>query len=574
MTSLKKGISIVLSGAAGQGIATVEDFFVSILKRSGYNVFSTREFMSRIRGGTNSTQIRVGDGNIYSYSEQSDIVIPLNKRALPHLSKYGRINDSTLVVGEAENIISDVHLPANQILEVPFTAIAEEVGGRIYSNTVAVGLLAAVFDVDEDIATDYLTERFESKGEDIVNDNIEAYRQGHEIGVSKLVERMDAIDVTSDESVRDHMLINGGEAVGLGAIAGGCNFISSYPMSPSTAVLVFLSNQSQEFGIVVDQAESEISAINKGLGAWYAGSRAMVTTSGGGFALMVEGLSLAGMIESPMVIHLAQRPGPATGLPTRTEQGDLLFALRAGHGEFPRIILAPGTFEDGFHLTQKAFNLADEYQVPVIVLTDQYLMDSHGNIPVLDLSDISIEKHVQKTTGDYTRYKMTDSGVSPRGIPGYGDGLVVADSDEHDEAGHITEDLDLRIEMVEKRMKKKLELLREAAIPPEYVGPEEYDALVVAWGTNYNVVVEALERVGRDDIGFLHFKQVFPLHKSALKYLDDADRLALVENSSTAQFATVLANETGYRIPEENRLLKYNGLPFSVEEVTRFLEDF
>ncbi len=571
---MKKGISIVLSGAAGQGIATVEDFFVSILKSSGYNVFSPSEFMSRIRGGTNSTQIRVGEGNIYSYSEQSDIIIPLNERALPHLSKYGRINDSTLVVGEAENITRDIDLPADQILEVPFTDIAEEVGGRIYSNTVAVGLLAALFEVDEETATEYLTERFESKGEDVVRDNIEAYRQGHEIGVSKIVEHMDAIDVTSDESVTNHVLVNGAEAVGLGAIAGGCNFISSYPMSPSTAVLVFLSHQSQEFGIVVDQAESEISAINKGLGAWYAGGRAMVTTSGGGFALMVEGLSLAGMMESPMVIHLAQRPGPATGLPTRTEQGDLLFALRAGHGEFPRIILTPGTFEDGFYLTQKAFNLADKYQVPVILLTDQYLMDSHGDIPALDIAGISIEKHIQETADDYMRYRLTDTGVSPRGVPGHGDGLVVADSDEHDEAGHITEDLDLRIDMVDKRMENKMKLLRNAAIPPRFVGAERYDVLVVAWGTNYNVIVEALERVGRDDIGFLHFKQVFPLHESVSQYLDNADRVALVENSSTAQFATVLSNETGYRIPKENCLLKYSGLPFSVEEVTKFLDDF
>jgi len=215
----------------------------------------------------------------------------------------------------------------------------------------------------------------------------------------------------------------------LGAIAGGCSFISTYPMSPSTGVWIFLTQHSKEFDIITDQSEDEISAINMAIGAWYAGARGMVATSGGGFALMVEGLSLASMIETPVVIHLGQRPGPATGLPTRTEQADLEFVLHAGHGEFPRIILTPGTMEDAFNLSQRAFDLADKYQVPVFILTDQYFLDSYYNLPSLNLSDIRNQSHVVKTNKEYKRYQLTENGISPRGIPGYGEGLVSVDSD-------------------------------------------------------------------------------------------------------------------------------------------------
>jgi 2-oxoglutarate ferredoxin oxidoreductase subunit alpha len=369
--------------------------------------------------------------------------------------------------------------------------------------------------------------------------------------------------------VKDQILLNGAEAVGLGAIAGGCNLVAAYPMSPSTGVLVFLAKHANEFGLIAEQAEDEIAAINMAVGAWYAGARAMASTSGGGFALMTEGLSLAGMLESPLVIHLAQRPGPATGLPTRTEQGDLELALYAGHGEFPRIILAPGRIEDAFYLTQKAFNLADKYQVPVFVLTDQYLMDSYYNIPSLDLSRTKIEKHVVKTTEDYRRYELTENGISPRGIPGYGEGLVAVDSDEHDTEGHITEDLDLRTRMVDKRL-GKAEAMASDAIPPELVGPKDYKTLIVCWGSTYNIINEAVENLGRDDTSLLHFKHVYPLPNETPDFLSKAEKTVIIENNATSQFGKLIKLHTGIDI--DNRILKYNGLSFSVEEVTERLK--
>jgi 2-oxoglutarate ferredoxin oxidoreductase subunit alpha len=377
------------------------------------------------------------------------------------------------------------------------------------------------------------------------------------------------IDLAKHNEIKDDILIDGVEALAMGAIAGGCNFLSFYPMSPSTAVAVLLAQQAKEFGIIVEQAEDEISAMNMVIGAWYAGARGLASTSGGGFALMVEGLSLAGMIESPLVVHIGQRPGPATGLPTRTEQGDLLFALYSGHGEFPRIILAPGTIEDCFYLAQKAFNLADQYQVPVFVLTDQYILESHYNIPSLDPARTPLEKHFIETTQGYKRYQLTEAGLSPRGIPGFGEGLVVIDSDEHDEEGHLTEDLNLRTQMVNKRL-KKLDLLKNDIIPPELVGPEDYETLVVGWGSTYHAIRESLKKLNQEDVAFLHFKQVYPLHPNTLTYFKKAKKTVIVENNGTAQFGQLIRLQTGFDM--DRKILKYNGLPFSVEELEERLK--
>ncbi|MGD2095799.1 MAG: hypothetical protein PVH77_12400, partial [Phycisphaerales bacterium] len=262
-------------------------------------------------------------------------------------------------------------------------------------------------------------------------------------------------------------------------------------------------------------------------------------------------------------------PGPATGLPTRTEQADLEFALYAGHGEFPRIILAPGNIEDAFYLAHKAFDLADKYQVPVFMLTDQYFVDSYYNTSSPDLSGIKIHRHIVETKKDYKRYELTENGISPRGIPGYGQGLVCLDSDEHDEQGHITEDLDLRIKMVDKRL-KKLELIKNEIIPPELIGPKNYKDLVVCWGSTYNIIDEAVKALAEKDIAILYFKQVHPLHEKAGDYLKKGKRTIIFENNATGQFAKHIKLHIGFDI--ENKVLKYNGLSFTVEEVVEKLK--
>lgn len=548
---MRDDISIVLCGEAGQGLKTVESVLTGILKLDGYNVFATKEYMSRVRGGVNTTSLRVASAPVSAYVNRIDILIPLNPGRTKHLS--ARISDRTLVLDE----------------KISFTALAEAIGNALYSNIVAVGVVCGLLSVSREISENYVRRHFAGKSEKIIADNITAVRKGYEAGERLKAAGQLKLALKKNESIKAQLFLNGAEAVGLGALAGGCNFICAYPMSPSTGVLDFLAQQARAFGVVAEQAEDEISAMNMSLGAWYAGARALVNTSGGGFALMVEGLSLAGMLETPVVVHLAQRPGPATGLPTRTEQADLNFALRAGHGEFPRIILAPGDIEEAFLLTQKAFNLADKFQVPVFVLTDQYLMDSYYNLPLPPLDGLTFEPRIVKTGAAYQRYELTDDGISPRGVPGFGDGLVAVDSDEHDADGHITEDLYLRTDMVRKRL-KKLEAMGAEAIAPELIGPADYHILLVCWGTTRRIVREALEELGRKDLACLHFGQVYPLHSGTLNYLKKSQRVIAIENNAASQFADLIKLLTGFEIKE--RINKFNGLPFAVEEIVESLK--
>ncbi|AIF69081.1 2-oxoacid:ferredoxin oxidoreductase subunit alpha [Palaeococcus pacificus DY20341] len=565
MVEFEDDISIILGGAAGQGIQTVEEILTRVLKLSGYNIYANKEYMSRVRGGINTTEIRVSSDRARTFVRKIDILIPFKRGVLPWVE--GRISRNTVVLGERENV-EEEFLGKVNFIEVPFTKMAREVGNTLYLNTIAAGIVVGLFYGEVEILKDYLTKRFASKGQNVVEKNVEAALKGYEFGKNLCEEGIIGISVAKKEEVKDEILLSGAEAVALGALAGGMNFLSFYPMSPSTGVAVFLAQHAEDFDIIVEQVEDEISAINMALGAWFAGARGMVTTSGGGFALMTEAISLAGMAENPVVIHLAQRPGPATGLPTRTMQSDLNLALYAGHGEFPRIIFAPGTIEDAFYLTQMAFNLADKYQVPVIILTDEYLMDSYYNLPDVDLEKIRVEKHIIKTPKDYKRYELTENGVSPRGIPGYGKGIVLANGNEHDEYGDITEDEELNALMQEKR-NKKLEAIKREAIPPELIGSEDYKYLVIGWGSTYYAIKEALERLERDDVAFLHFKQVYPLSEKSKEYFERAEVLIDVELNVTAQFAQLLKKEFGISV--DYTVLKYNGRPFSVEELVEKL---
>ncbi len=558
----KKDVSVILCGQAGQGIQTVERILVRLLKLSGFHVFATKEYMSRVRGGNNSTEIRVASSRVSAFVDRIDILIPFHEGALKHVER--RISHQSFILGDEEMISKDCQQNGSQCIPIPLSKMASDIGGKIFVNIIAAGMVLGLFQVEQDILTGFITEYFATKGRDIIKKNLEAIQKGWEIGKGLLDSERTDVKSWRESAVGEDILLNGAEAISLGALAGGCNFLSSYPMSPSTGVMVFLSHQMNEFDIIVEQAEDEISAINMALGASYGGARAMVTTSGGGFALMTEGVSLSGMLELPVVIHLAQRPGPATGLPTRTEQADLELALYSGHGEFPRIIFAPGKLEDAFSLTQRAFNLADKFQIPVFILTDQYFMDSYSNVPIFDLKGMKVEKHIVKSDKEYRRYELSGNGISPRAIPGFGEGLVGVDSDEHDQEAHITEDLDLRGKMVEKRL-RKLESIKKDVLPPELSGNRDYRILIVGWGSTYGVIKEALEKLDRKDISFLHFKQVYPLHEETKQYLKKTEKTIIVENNATSQFGKLIKLFTGMDI--ETKILKYNGLAFSVEEL-------
>ncbi len=556
-SSRKHEVAIVVAGQAGQGIQTIESILTMAFKRSGYQVFATKEYMSRIRGGSNSTLIRVGYERNPANLNRIDILVPLDGAAIGHLSS--RISPETLIIGESQNLPTD-----HDVIDIPFSSIAESTGGKIYTNTVAIAALYGLLEGELGVLEAYLSHHFSGKGDKVVSGNLAAARQGHRVGCELRSSGRVNFQLQKRAEAADEILLSGGQAVALGAIAGGCRFIASYPMSPGTAVLAYMAQHDSRFGLVVEQAEDEIAAVNMAIGSWYAGGRAMVTTSGGGFALMEEGVSLAGITESPLVVHLGQRPGPATGIATRTEQADLDLVLHAGHGEFPRIIYAPGRIEEAFNLTRRAFNVADKYQVPVFVLTDQYFIDSYYCVPDFDLEADGAEDHIVRTAPGYRRYVFTDDGVSPRGIPGFGKGLVCVDSHEHTEEGHITEEKELRNRMVEKRM-GKMDLIARDSIPPTLIGPEDYRVLVVCWGSNYYIAAEAVDLLGKDDIAVLHFSQVFPLPLETSELINRAEVVVLVENNFTGQFGRLLRARAGLEI--HHSIHQYDGRPFCSESL-------
>ncbi|HHU36997.1 MAG TPA: 2-oxoacid:acceptor oxidoreductase subunit alpha [Treponema sp.] len=554
--------SMCLVGEAGQGITSVETILVALAKQAGFHVFATKEYMSRVRGGVNSTSIRLSRNPVSSVIHRTDLIILFSKEGLTHIQD--RIGESTITIADddAIGIKADIN--------VPFSSIAGEIGNRIFQNTVAAGLVAGILSLNKEKTMRFVSDRFASKGEAIKEKNSRAVAAGYEIG-SPLAARF---HIEKPGNPTENITISGADSIALGALAGGCDYVCGYPMSPATGVLERLAKYSLTHNIISEQVEDEIGVINMALGAAYAGARPLVSTSGGGFALMGEGISLSGMIETPVVVHLAQRPGPATGLPTRTEQGDLNLVLYAGHGDFPRLIFAPGTLEEGFFLTAKALELADRFQVPAFVLTDQYFVDTYYDVPPFSTTGISTKRHIVKTSDDYKRFTYTKDGISPRGIPGYGEGIVCVDSDEHNEGGYIIEDATTRVKMTNKRLIKNKTLVREF-IPPTMIGPANAKTVIVTWGSTFPMARDALAAIAErnpdnsDSIALLHFSQVYPLPDLSSLF-SGRQRFIAVENNTTGQFADLLEKYAAIRF--DARILKYDGRPFTVEELTERLE--
>ena len=413
---IKEDVSIVLCGEAGQGIQTVESIMVKAIKLGGYHVFSTKEYMSRVRGGQNSTQIRASSQRVRSYVDRIDLLVALSEEAVLHLED--RISPETVIICD-DTLLKEVDMDKYHVIRVPFLEKARELGGAIYSNVIAAGAISCILGIEKSAFDECIEAMFARKGDKILKGDLKAGSEGYSLGKELIDSGKISINISQDLKIRNELLINGTEAVGMGCISGGCRFMSSYPMTPSSPLQVFIADKAHDFEMVFEQAEDEIAAINMGLGASYAGARSMVATSGSGFALMTEAVGLSGMLETPIVIYLAQRPGPAVGLPTRTAQEDLDMALYASPGEFPRIIYAPGKFEDALEVAHYAFNMADKYQIPVFILTDQYFADIYYNIPHLEVDDLKVEDYLVETHPDYLKI----SPHSPRHIPPGNTGL-------------------------------------------------------------------------------------------------------------------------------------------------------
>lgn len=546
-------VNIRIAGEAGQGVQTTGDLLVGALAAAGVHLFSVQSYMSRIRGGMNWYDIRIADRELFSGREEADLLVALTAETLAALAPTVRKDGGVILADEAGP-------PGGTALG--FTAAAKEVAGSpLMANTVAAGAVFAVLGYDLAPLQNFLRTQFAHLGVEVVEKNLACARRGVELAAS-LVGSLAAPESCGAPA----FVASGSEAIGLGAATSGVKFVASYPMTPSSGAFTYLAQVADEYGIVVEQAEDEIAAVNMICGATYAGVPAMTTTSGGGFALMCEGISLAGMLELPIVILLSQRPGPATGLPTRTGQEDLLFALHAGHGEFTRAVFAPGTVAQAYELTRCAFETAHRFQTPIILMTDQFLVDQQKNQTPFDTTLRPIDRCiVTDAPADYQRYQITADGISPRALPG-GDALVVLDSDEHTEDGHITEDLGMRVRMVDKRLMKE-QALRAVIRPPEHYGVSPAEFLLICWGSTYGPSREAVDIINAQGrkAAMLHFAQVWPLDAKSIQNqiatVGPAARLIVVEGNATGQFAALL-RQSGVALQIEP-LLRYDGLPFT-----------
>lgn len=544
-------LSIFIVGAAGEGIQTVGDVVARALLRSGISVFTSKEYESRIRGGNSSYRIRASGPNAPRHD--ADVILALNSMAMAH---YGNTASSNcLALGELS--------PGGEGIAIPFQALAkEQFGSPLYANSIAAGALSSVVGVSQDILEAVIRERFTKLSDAVLQKNVDAIQTGYK-KASEHLDNFQAITLRHTNS--SHVFTSVNEVIPLAAAAAGCRFMAAYPMSPATGIMTAFAKD-QELGVFVEQAEDEIAAINMSLGASAAGGRAMTATSGGGFALMTEGVSLAGMTETPLVIVLAQRPGPATGLPTRTAQEDLSFAIHGGHGEFPRAVLAPANPQDAVHTTIRAFELADRYQMPVIVLSDQFLADAHFSLPDLEIPDNIVTVGLANPAGfeTYHRYTLTDNGISPRLAFGQSEHLVLIDSDEHTEAGHITEDLEtVRPAMVEKRLEKARQLKKEMCLPESY-RIDGADTVLISWGSTRGAVREAVDalRTLGINVGSLHFSDVWPLPQLTLP---DNVTYWTVEGNATGQFARLLRAEWGTSI--SGRIERCDGIPIDAVSI-------
>ncbi|MEW5895909.1 MAG: 2-oxoacid:acceptor oxidoreductase subunit alpha [Candidatus Omnitrophota bacterium] len=555
---MRSELMIRVTGEAGQGLKTIGNLLCKIFRRSGWNLFANQDYMSRIRGGNNFFQIRVSNKPVCCTREKCDLIVALDKDSVGIHRKD--LNESGRMIADLQKfgIENDP-----QYIDIPLFDIAQKIGGNdIYINSVACGMISALAGVNFASVKKELEMTFARKGADIIEKNIHAAFSGYEKVNSQA---KDCGFVLKEDPEKTGMLIDGNDAIGISAIVSGCKFYSGYPMTPSTGIMEFIARYADRFNIVVEQAEDEIAAVNMVIGASYAGVRSMTSTSGGGFALMTEALSLAGMTETPIVIVDAQRPGPATGFPTRTEQADIDFLINAGHGEFARAVLSPGTIEEAFYLTNKAFYLADKYQIPVLLMTDQHLADSYRNVDLFDISRINnehfiISKEASVHVNNYKRYALTQTGISPRAIPSWIADVIYADSDEHTEEGHITEDADVRIQMVQKRFYKKMEGLQQEVEEPVAYKVDDADMILIGYGSTFGAINEVCR--SETNLGFIHLPQVWPFPASRFQQLiKKGKKLLTVEGNAGGKLAKLIKMETCIEV--NGSILRYDGRPIN-----------
>jgi len=576
-------IQIKIGGEAGFGIKAAGQTLARCFARGGLHTFDLTEYPSLIRGGHNVFQVRVSPDPIYSQVGPVDILVALNAETLTR--HIGEVVEGGALVYDPktvtlEGIVDPAHVCA---VAVPFDDIVKEAGGqKIMRNVAALGAVLGLTGYPLSYLTDSLRAQFARKAPEIADQNVAVATKGYEYGSN--AECVFPLRLAPIEGAPPQILVDGNEAVGLGAIAAGIGMYCAYPMTPASSLLSFMAARDREYGFVVKHTEDEIAAMNMVIGAAFGGARAMCASAGGGFALMVEALGLAGASESAVVVGVFTRPGPATGMPTWTEQSDLRFVIHAAQGEFPRVVLAPGDRTDAFDITWQAFNLADRLQTPVIILGDTYLSDNRQSIPPFDMAAVTVDRGKLVADGDiathpealgddglYLRYKVTDDGVSVRALPGVIGALQVVNSYEHDEYGFGAqgEDAATRVAQNDKRM-RKLELASKLAPPPAFFGSTaaEADVSIVVFGTTKQPVRQAIEWLERDGVrvALMQVVTVWPFPTEAVSaFLDASKRTMVIEGNHDGQLEGLIRQQCLRGVDE--RLHRYDGRPISPEQV-------
>lgn len=559
-----------IAGEAGHGVMLAAKTMAKIAKRHGMQSFNYLEYPSLIRGGHQTGQVYADFENASCQKRELDLIIIYTQDSFE--IHQDEMTAKTVIIFNSDfgEIPEDVEKKwGKQITRMPLSSWAKETTGTtLAGNTVSIAVSAYLLGLDPDICKEVLKDEF--KNEKIAQANYKAFDLGY-AEAKKALEPMMSVKAQKDERI----LLNGNEAIGLGALAGGLQFYSAYPMTPATGLLHFMNEHKHKLPIVVKQVEDEIGAINEAIGASAAGARAMTGSSGGGFALMVEALSFAGTAEVPLVILEAQRTGPASGVPTWTAQADLQFVLTAGHGDFPRVILTPGTVQEHFDLAKKAVHLAEKYQLPVIILSDKFILESHQTM-VKPEETYQNERYSMVTDKDlpadesYLRYQDTKDGISPRSIPTQEYGLQLTNSYEHDQWGYATEEADVIAKSVEKRA-RKMETIMSEIPQPELIGPKEAEVTFVGWGSTVNVLLEAIRLAKPGSVNAIHLPCLHPFPTDGFsKLAKKAKKLVMVEGNANGQAENWIKQHSC--IEMDDSLRRYDGRPFYAEDLIEYLK--
>jgi 2-oxoglutarate ferredoxin oxidoreductase subunit alpha len=582
---MQETFAIGIGGAAGQGVATPGDIFAKIFSRRGLNLNAYNAYQSIIRGGHTFLTIRTGTEKVTNMGDRIDLLIPLNQDSMDrHLRLLGR---GAACIYNADTITPASPADGVQLCPLPVSQLADIARNKVAQNTLAIGAGLHMMGVGFQALENVLGEQFKKKGEAVVTENVGIARAGYDYAAAHFTAFPNPLPKTENR----YAILSGNIAMAMGGAAAGVKFYCAYPMSPSTGVLHWMAAHARKAGIMVRQVEDEIGVINMAIGAAHAGVRAMCATSGGGFALMSEGLGMSAMIETPVVVIDCQRAGPSTGVPTKTEQGDLWQMLGAAFGDYPRVIVAPLDITDCFKLIPEMFNLVDRFQCPGLVLCDLLLSEGRLGVdpkdldfsPPIDRGELITHTHgnaggsAAGKNGDYLRYRNTESGISPRAIPGVPGYIHTAATDEHQEDGVLISDEFTnpakRRAMMEKRMRKVAGI--EAAVsPPTLSGPRDADVTLIGWGSTKGVIEEACEILNEQGISAnqLQIRWLVPLHGEAiLEILGGTRHAIIVENNYSGQFARYLRSETSF--VADGHIRKYDGEPFMPHHIVEAVKE-